>query len=109
MLASITPLGGRGRQARWGVTVTAFLSGAAGAGAGAGALLGALGSLLLGSGVGAHARLVALAVGAMIALALDAGPLPLPGPRRQVNERWRDRYRGWVYGVGYGTQLGLGV
>jgi hypothetical protein len=32
-----------------------------------------------------------------------------PGPRRQVDERWLDRYRGWVYGLGYGAQLGVGV
>ena len=33
----------------------------------------------------------------------------LPGPRRQVDERWLHRYRGWVYGAGFGVQLGLGV
>jgi hypothetical protein len=33
----------------------------------------------------------------------------VPGPRRQVDERWLDHYRGWVYGAGYGAQLGLGV
>ena len=33
----------------------------------------------------------------------------VPGPRRQVDERWLDEYRGWVYGAGYGAQLGLGV
>ena len=33
----------------------------------------------------------------------------VPGPHRQVNERWMDEYRGWVYGLGFGIQLGLGV
>jgi hypothetical protein len=33
----------------------------------------------------------------------------VPGPRRQVDPGWLDRYRGWVYGLGYGAQLGLGV
>ena len=33
----------------------------------------------------------------------------LPTNHRQVNERWLDEYRGWVYGLGYGFQLGLGV
>jgi len=28
---------------------------------------------------------------------------------RQVNENWLARYRGWVYGTGFGFQLGLGV
>jgi hypothetical protein len=109
MLASITPLGERGRQARWGVTVAAFLTGATAAGAAAGALAGAAGSLALPSGLAIHARLGALGVAALLALALDAGPARVPGPRRQVDERWRDRYRGWVYGLGYGAQLGLGV
>ena len=44
MLASITPLGERGRQSTWAVTVTAFALGASAAGAGAGAALGALGT-----------------------------------------------------------------
>jgi hypothetical protein len=26
-----------------------------------------------------------------------------------VNERWLDHYRGWVYGLGFGAQLGAGV
>ncbi len=108
MLASITPLGERGRQSRWGVTATAFLLGAVGAGVAGGAFLGFVGSLLV-SGLGLHARLTLLAGGALIALALDASGLKVPGPRRQVDERWRERYRGWVWGGGYGTQLGVGV
>jgi hypothetical protein len=108
MLASITPLGERGRQSKWGVTVVAFLLGAVGAGAAAGALLGLAGSWAV-SGLGSHARLALLAGAALIALALDASPRKVPGPRRQVNERWREQYRGWVWGGGYGAQLGLGV
>jgi hypothetical protein len=44
-----------------------------------------------------------------VALVLDGLPRAVPGPRRQVDERWLDQYRGWVYGAGYGAQLGLGV
>jgi hypothetical protein len=29
--------------------------------------------------------------------------------RRQVDDRWLTTYRGWVYGLGFGFQLGLGV
>ncbi len=108
MLASITPLGERGRQSRWGVTVAAFLLAAVGAGVAGGALLGFAGSLLV-SGLGLHLRLALLAGGALIALALDASRLNVPGPRRQVNGRWREQYRGWVWGGGYGAQLGVGV
>jgi hypothetical protein len=109
MLASITPLGERGRHARWGLTVTAFLLGATAAGAGAGALLGGLGALVLPDSLSAHVRLVALGAVLVLAIALDGLPGSVPGPRRQVDEHWLDRYRGWVYGLGYGWQLGLGV
>lgn len=105
MLASITPLGERGRRSHWGVTVVAFVAGATVAGAGAGALLGALGSVALP----AQSTLAVLAVAIVIAVVLDLLPGGIPGPRRQVDERWLDRYRGWVYGAGYGAQLGLGV
>jgi hypothetical protein len=106
MLASITPLGERGRDSRWGITVTAFIFGATAAGAAMGALMGLAGSLL---GGGVHWRLAALAAAALVALLIDLGPLRVPGPNRQVNERWLDEFRGWVYGLGFGAQLGFGL
>jgi hypothetical protein len=109
MLASITPLGERGRNATWAITVTAFVVAATVAGAALGALLSALGALVLPDGLGLDARVAALAVVVALAIALDAIPRPVPGPHRQVNERWLEEFRGWVYGVGYGAQLGLGV
>jgi hypothetical protein len=109
MLASITPLGERGRHSRWGITIGFFIFGSASAGLLAGALSGALGAIVLPGSVGVHARLLALAVAVLAAIALDARPSAVPGPRRQVDERWLHQYRGWVYGVGYGTQLGLAV
>jgi hypothetical protein len=109
MLSSITPLGERGRQSTWAVTVIAFLLGATGAGAAAGAVAGAAGAVVLPATIGAHARLAAIAVALAVALVLDALRDPAPGPRRQVNERWLDQYRGWVYGLGFGAQLGIGV
>ena len=108
MLASITPLGERGRQSHWSITVTAFALGATVAGAAAGALLGALGMLLPGGFTG-HARTIVVALALIAAFALDLSATTVPGPRRQVDERWLDRYRGWVYGLGFGSQLGLGV
>lgn len=108
MLASITPLGERGRHSHWSVTAFAFALGATMAGAAAGGLLGALGALLAGR-VEGGARTGVIAVALIVALALDLRSTPVPGPRRQVDERWLDRYRGWVYGLGYGSQLGLGI
>jgi hypothetical protein len=108
MLASITPLGERGRRSHWTVTVTAFALGATAAGVVAGALLGAVGSLLPGSPDG-HPRTAVIALALLAAVALDLRATAVPGPRRQVDERWLDRYRGWVYGLGFGSQLGLGI
>ena len=48
MLASITPLGERGRHSHYAVTMSAFLLGALAAGALTGALLGALGGCVIG-------------------------------------------------------------
>jgi len=109
MLASITPLGERGRNAHWSVTVVAFAVGATAAGAALGAALAALGQLLVPGAGGARWRLVVLAAALVAAIVLDLGRRPVPGPHRQVNERWLDEYRGWVYGLGFGIQLGLGV
>ena len=50
-----------------------------------------------------------VAVLGSVALATDLGRIPLVSIRRQVNEDWMARYRGWVYGAGFGLQLGLGV
>ncbi|MGI9183455.1 MAG: hypothetical protein ACR2GZ_00600 [Solirubrobacteraceae bacterium] len=108
MLASITPLGERGRHSHYAITVIAFFLAAASAGAALGAALGGVGALALGS-TGLTPRLIALAIALVAALALDLRSGAAPGPRRQVNERWLDEYRGWVYGAGFGVQLGIGV
>ena len=102
MLTSITPLGERGRGNRYAVTLTAYVLGCLLGGATTGAALGLVGSALPG--------LPALVLAG--ALCLLAAVLDLRGfrlGRRQVDEDWLARYRGWVYGLGFGYQLGLGV
>lgn len=109
MLGSITPLGERGRRSRWGLTVAAFVLASSVAAAGLGAILGTIGSAI---GVrGSLTSILVLAGLLAVALALDArlGGLHLPTVNRQVDEQWLPRYRGWVTGVGFGFQLGLGV
>jgi hypothetical protein len=110
MLASITPLGERGRGARWGITVVAFVGGSTGGGVGVGAAGGTLG-WVIGMGVSPVNRLWIMVAALVVAVLLDLRivPIRLPGPRRQVNEQWLQRYRGWVYGIGFGAQLGVGV
>ena len=104
MLTSITPLGERGRGNRWAVTTTAYAVGCALGGATTGLVLGSVGALL-------PALPVLLVAGAacLLAAAADLAPGRLPVGRRQVDERWLGHYRGWVYGLGFGYQLGLGV
>ncbi|MDE3203026.1 MAG: hypothetical protein KGQ66_02255, partial [Acidobacteriota bacterium] len=55
--------------------------------------------------------LAAAAALAALGALLDAevfGPV-LPLIRRQVDDRWMARYRPWVYGAGFGWQIGVGV
>lgn len=110
MLASITPLGERGRNSRWSRTVGAYVLASLAGGALMGAVLGGLGRLLL-AGSSSSGRLLVVAIAAALGLAMDArlGGLRLPTVTRQVDENWLGRYRGWVYGGGFGLQLGLGV
>jgi hypothetical protein len=105
MLTSISPLGERARGNRWYVTAAAYVAGSVLGGATIGGLLGLLGGTLLPED--APVLLLAAAACVLAAVADLAGLLP--HGRRQVDEAWLDRYRGWVYGVGYGYQLGLGI
>lgn len=102
MLTSISPLGERARGNRWGRTATFYVGGSVLGGAALGGLLGAVGQVLL-----APLPLLAAAVLLVCALADLVGLMPRG--RRQVDEDWLTRYRGWVYGSGFGFQLGLGV
>ena len=106
MLASITPLGQRGRGASWTRTVTAYVVASAAGGAVIGTALGALGSAL--PGVGSTAALLVVAALAALAAVADLRGQP-PSLHRQVDEVWLTRYRDWVCGLGFGFQLGLGA
>lgn len=113
MLGSITPLGEQGRGNRWWLTAAAYAAASALGGLLVGAAAGAFGTgpRLAGLSLPPAAALLLLAGAALLGLAADAGlvGLGLPTLRRQVDERWIGRYRGWVVGVGFGFQLGLGV
>lgn len=111
MLASITPLGERGRGTRWGVTVAWFFVGALVAGVVVGGLLGAMGAVIVrAAGTGETSRTLMIAALAVAAGVIDLLPgVTAPTWRRQVNPYWLGRYRGWVVGAGFGFQLGTGV
>jgi hypothetical protein len=102
MLASINPLGERARNQRYWVTVTAYIAASGIAGALLGGVLGFVGQPLAVP----LAAVVVVALLATAGLVIDARTRA-PGPRRQVDENWLATYRGWVYGAGFGAQLGL--
>jgi hypothetical protein len=104
MLSSITPLGERGRNRNWLVTVAFFTIGAMTAGT---LVFGIAG--WLGKAIGLPGPLWWVGLGLLgAALVADIAGIRPPGPRRQVDENWLGQYRGWVLGLGYGLQLGSG-
>ena len=110
MLASIHPLGERVRRNRWWLTAAAHVLASALAGALAGAVLGGVADLALGRLLRGTSGLVLVIAICGLAAAVDASGRRPPWPvHRQVDDGWMAGYRGWVYGAGFGFQLGLGV
>lgn len=110
MLSSISPLGERARNSRWWLTTTAYLLGSLAGGLAMGGLAAALGSVLPDPVRTSGWTLVVVAVLLLVGLGFDLrGARSLPSWRRQVDVAWLTRYRGWVYGVGFGAQLGFGL
>jgi hypothetical protein len=108
MLGSITPLGERGRGRQWHITVGFLMLGGAVGGACCGFLAGVVGQLLVAPALGSDTRLIAVGAVLVVAAVAELAGVHPPGPRRQVNEDWMYTYREWVYGGGFGLQLGLG-
>jgi MFS family permease len=111
MLATITPLSERGRGHRYRATAAWFVAG----GVLGGVTLGTVAALLA---LGVHAmhltprELSMIALGlSLVTVASDIGlrGFRLPVHHRQVNERWLDQFRPWVYGAGFGWQIGSGL
>jgi uncharacterized membrane protein (UPF0136 family) len=104
MLSTITPMGEQARGARYAWTAGWYVAGAVAGGTCLGAVLA------IAARVSPTGRSIVLTVAALVAMASDTRLLgfQLPVHRRQVNERWLDRYRPWVYGAGFGWQVGTG-
>lgn len=111
MLSSITPLSEAGRGHRYWATVSWFVAGSllGGLTLGGVAALGAMAVGSLGLSATASGALVVLAGVVTLASDLKVGGFHLPANPRQVERIWLDRYRSWVYGLGFGWQLGVGV
>ena len=113
MLSTITPFGERGRGHRYGATAAWFVVGAVLGGATLGAALAGLAVGAGAIGLGHHRPLAVgvVAVAALAAAGIDRGVFGdiIPLLRRQVDDRWLGRYRSWVYGAGFGWQIGVGL
>jgi sulfite exporter TauE/SafE len=109
MLTSITPLGERGRNRRWASTAAWYALGSTLGGAAVGAIAGGLGAAVAQAGPASEVLLAIAAAGCLLAALWDARGVNPPSWRRQVDEQWLTRYRGWVIGAGFGAQLGFGV
>lgn len=112
MLGSISPVGEASRAQRWWLTATAYTVASVAGGAAIGTALGATGAAIATiAPTPMGVRLLVLGVATAAAAMVDAGAfgLTLPTWHRQVDERWLSTYRGWVYGAGFGAQLGVGI
>jgi len=111
MLSTITPIGERGRNNRWAASAAWFIVGAVlgGATLGAGAALLAVGLHALELSGDVRVGTFALLGIVTVASDLQLAGFRLPAHRRQVNETWLDQYRSWVYGGGFGWQIGVGL
>ena len=110
MLSTITPMAERSRGRRWGLTATWFILGATLGGATLG-VLAVVGASLIGLlDLPARAVLGTAAVAALVTACMDLGiGTRMPHHRRQVDEMWLDQFRSWVYGIGFGFQIGTGL
>ncbi len=111
MLSTITPIGEQARGHRYGGTAAWFIAGAVlgGATLGAGAALLAAGIAALDVSPTGAVGVAALLAAVTIASDLHLGGFRLPSHARQVNETWLGQYRSWVYGGGFGWQIGVGL
>ncbi len=111
MLSSLTPMTEAGRGNRFAVTAAWFVTGGilGGLSLGLVAAVGALGIAALDLPTSTRLGLGAMAAVATAAIDLGVGGVELPIFKRQVNDAWLRRYRSWVYGAGFGWQIGVGV
>ncbi len=111
MLSQITPLAEAGRQQRFSRTAAWFVAGAVVGGAMLGAVIAGGARVTAAADLRPSTAIAFVVAFSFVAAAVDArlfgfGP---PFLTRQVNEEWLSKYRAWVYGGGFGWQIGAGV
>lgn len=111
MLSTITPVAEAGRGHSFRSTSVWFVIGSVAGGLTLGGLMAGIALVVAGLGATSSVALWIVAVAALLTAASDGrvAGFHLPGHDRQVNERWLDRYRSWVYGAGFGWHIGVGL
>lgn len=111
MLSTITPMAERSRGHRYGVTAAWFVVGATLGGATLGIGAAALAAVAAALDLSDTTLFGAAAVLAAVAALVDAGTFGRRPPffKRQVDDAWLSTYRAWVYGTGFGWQIGVGL
>ena len=111
MLSQLTPVGEASRGYRYRTTAIWFVLGAVVGGATIGAVMAGLAAAVSAIGATSTALLGIAAGLAVLGATVDSGVLGFMPPffKRQVNEYWLSKYRAWVYGSGFGWQIGAGV
>lgn len=111
MLSQITPLAEAGRRQRFARTAGWFIAGAVLGGLTLGGVIAGLAAVASAAEISQPSALGLAAACAFVSATVDARLLGFGPPffRRQVNEDWLLRYRSWVYGSGFGWQIGVGV
>ncbi len=111
MLSTITPFSERGKGHSYRTTSSWFVAGATVGGASLGLVMAGLALAVSALDLSAVAAGSLALAAVLVATGSDSGIARrrLPVHRRQVNERWLDRYRPWVYGAGFGWQIGSGL
>jgi hypothetical protein len=111
MLSQITPIAEASRGYRYRTTALWYLAGSVLGGLSLGAVMALLAGVVHALDLSATAALGIAAGVALLGAIIDSGVLGVAPPffLRQVNEDWLGRYRAWIYGSGFGWQVGAGV
>jgi hypothetical protein len=111
MLSTITPITEQARGRRYWATVPWYVLGAVAGGATLGLLAAVLALPVRALDLSTSAALAIVAVLAIVSILSDlrVGRFQLPRHGRQVDRLWLDHYRSWVYGTGFGWQIGVGL
>jgi hypothetical protein len=110
MLSTVTPLAEQGRGHRYWSTAAWFVVGSTVGGATLGIGAAMLAAIVAWADLSTNAALAAGAIAAIVTASSDLRlfGVHLPIHPRQVNELWLNKFRPWVYGAGFGWQIGVG-